>query len=257
MLPVLVGVLVVLSLRTASSEETKGSPPPAPKRQLGFKVFNNMDQPVTGNWEIVIPELPARRIVIREAVAGNPNTLVGVDAASGEELLRLTRRKEGIGYEGQMLKLLSSCGYDTLGVSEFLPLGDSAVLRFETTPPSSACPVIDGGRAGKFYAFSRKGGPLKLRAFSDISTSAVRETYSIGGDRPNAETSTELTLGGVSVDDGAELRFLRRVKAPLDGTFWIEVEAVVTPAAGSEPPRGFLKPETMRFVGSLTLNRLK
>jgi hypothetical protein len=230
---------------------------PPPHRLIGFKVFNNMDQPVTGSWVLEIPLSPARRLEISEAVSGNPDVLVGRDASSGEEILRLTRKKEGIGFDGQLSRLLSPCGYDTLSISEFLPLGDSAVLRFEMTPPSAPCAPIDSGQAGKFFVFSRKGGPVKLRAFSDISASNVRETYSIGGDRPNTEVTTDLTLGGVSVDDGAELKFIRRVKAPLDGSFWFEVEAVLSPAAGVRAPRGFLLPDSIRFVGSLTLHRAK
>jgi len=255
----LITVVALLSLNAPARGQDPNATPDqaAPRRPLGFRVFNNMDQPVAGLWEINIPEMPARRISIREAVAGNPTALVGVDPASGEELLRLVKRKEGIGFDGQLFRLFAPCGYDTLAVSEFVPLGDSAVLRFETTPPNAACPSIDSGRAGRFFAFSRRGGPLRLRAFSDISTSAVRETYSIGGDRPNAETTTELAIGGIMVEDGAELKFLRRVKAPLDGSFWIEVEAVVSSEAGSPPVRGFLKPDALRFVASLALNRVK
>jgi hypothetical protein len=230
---------------------------PAPRRPLGFKVFNNMDRPVTGTWDLEIPLSPARRLEISEAVSGNPEVLVGRDASSGEEILRLTKKKEGIGFDGQLSRLLSPCGYDTLSISEFLPLGDSAVLRFEMTPPSGPCAPIDSGQAGKFFVFSRKGGPVKLRAFTDISASNTREAYSIGGDRPNTEVTTDLTPGGVSVDDGAELKFIQRVKAPLDGSFWLEVEAVLSPAAGVRAPRGFILPESVRFVGSLTLRRAR
>lgn len=250
-------MLVSAGGTTAVQDPNAKTANPAPRRQLGFKVFNNMEQPVTGEWLLEVPEIPSRRIEIKEAVSGNPGVLVGTDMASGEEILRVARKKEGIGYEGQLSKVLSGCGFDTLTISEFLPLGDAAVLRFEVTPPSTPCAPIDSGLAGKLYLFSRRGGPLKLRAFSDISAPAVRESYSIGGDRPNAEMGTELTLSGVAVDDGAELRFLRRVKAPLDGSFWFEVEALVSPEAGVPAPRGFLKPDSTRFVGSLTLKRAR
>ena len=157
-------LFVALAIPAAAQDPNAPAPAtPAPRPPLGFKVFNNMDQPVTGLWDLDIPAMPAHRLEIKEAVAGNPNVLVGVDKGSGEELLRLTKKKEGIGYEGQLSKVLSSCGYDLLAISEFLPLGDAAVLRFEMTPPSAPCPSIDGGQAGKLYVYSRKGGPVRLR----------------------------------------------------------------------------------------------
>jgi len=242
----------------SSSDNTAASAPPsAQRRGLDFKVFTNVDRPVAGEWEIEIPDAAHAPVRIREAGAGEPGALVGVHATSGDEVLRLTRKKDGVGYEGQILKLFGSCGLDALPVVEFLPLGDAIVLRFETQLPIAPCPPIDGGRAGRLYVVSRRGGPVKLRDLSGISSPTVRDTYSIGGDRPQVEVKHEISTGGVSVEDGSEVRFLQRVKAPLDSTFWFEVEGVVSAETGVEPPRGYLRGDALRFIGSLTLKRIK
>ena len=228
-----------------------------PRRPFGLKVFTNMDRPLSGQWELEIPEAITRKIEIREPEAGKPGSLVGIDLSTSEEILRLSKKKEGIGYEGQILKVFTACGLDSLPINEFLPLGESAVLKFETQPPSAPCPPIESGRAGHFYTVSRRGGPVRLRDLSDISSPTVRETYSIGGDRPNVESSYDIPIGAVSIDDGSEVKFLQRLKAPLDSTYWFEVEAMISHEAGVEPPRGFLKSDSLRFVGSLTLKRVK
>jgi hypothetical protein len=233
------------------------SPAPPARRPLGFKVFNNMDSPITGLWDLEIPQMHTRRLELKELDPTRPGTLVGIDRETSAEVLRLNRKKQGIGFEGQLTKLFDACGFDTLPVSEFLPLGDAIVLRFLARPPEAPCPAIDGGKAGTFQAIAPRGGMVRLRDMSEISSSNVRESYSIGGDRPSAQVTTEIPLGAVSVDSGSEVHFLKRVKAPLDSSYWFEVEAVVSPEAGVSPPRGFLKAESLLFTGSLTLRRVK
>lgn len=259
LIPLLVALLAPQETQApdpnTSGPSTSGRP--AARRPLDLKLFNTMGQPLTGLWELEIPETSPRKVEIKVPEAGPPNSLVGIDTTSREEILRLTKKKEGLGYEGQLLKVLSPCGIDTLVISEFLPLGEAAVIRFESRPTSMPCPPIDGGRAGRFLAVSRDGSPIRLRDFGEISSTNVRETYSIGGDRPNVERTYEVPVGGVSVDDGAELRFLQRVKAPLDGAPWFQVEVVMAPGSESESPRGYVRTDQMRFIGSLTLKRVR
>ncbi len=252
-------LILMLTAPQAASTPDPNAPPAkeAPRRAVGFKVFNNMDRPITGLWDLEIPDLPARRIEIRELQPGLPGALVGGEPGGGEPLLRIEAKKEGIGYEGELKNVLGSCGLDSVPVTEFLPLGDSIVLRFEASPTNVACPPMDSGRAGRFFAVSPRGGPVRLRDFSEISSSRVKETYSIGGDRPNIETTYEIPLGAVSVEPGSELKFLQRVKAPLDSSYWFEVEALISPGAGVQPPRGYVSADSLRFVGSLSLKRVK
>ncbi|HEY3174767.1 MAG TPA: hypothetical protein VGK94_03305 [Candidatus Polarisedimenticolia bacterium] len=262
MLPSIVVLLALLCPNEVQTPDpnTAGAPQsgkPAARRPVDMRVFNNISEPLTGLWDLEIPDLPSRKIEMKVPEAGPPNSLVGVDLSSREEILRLTRRKQGLGYEGQLLRVLAPCGVDTLVISEFLPLGEAAVIRFETRPTSMPCPSIDGGRAGRFFAVSRGGGPVRLRDFGEISSSGVRETYSIGGDRPNVERAYEIPLGSVSVDDGVELRFIQRVKAPLDGAYWFQVEAVLAAGSQAEAPRGYLAADQIRFLGSLTLKRAR
>lgn len=263
---VLMMLAALLAQGGSQGSDPNGSGPPTegrptPRRPLDLKVFGNIDQPLAGLWALEIPESPPRRIELKPPEAGPPNSFVGIDPSTREELIRITKKKEGLGYEGQLLRVLSPCGIDTLALSEFLPLGEAAVLRFETRPTSIPCPPIDSGRAGRFLAMSRGGAPVRLRDFSEISSSGVREAYSIGGDRPNVERTYQVPLGGVILDEGTELRFLQRVKAPLDGAYWFEVEAVLAAGSGdetlAEPPRGYLPADQMRFLGSLTLKRIR
>jgi hypothetical protein len=200
-----------------------------------------------------IPSGGTRRIELAEPAA-QPGTLVGTDMDTREEVLRLQRKKEGIGYAGEMKRVFGSCGLDTLPVREFVPLGDSVQLRFETSPPEAACPPIDSGQAGRLEAFAAGGGMVRLRDLSDISSSTTREEYSIGGDRSTTESLT-YRLDAVAVEPGSEMRFRQRMKAPLDGSLWFEVEAMVSPEAGVNPPRGFVRAASLRFIGSLVMKR--
>ena len=230
---------------------------PAGRRPFDLRVFNNMEQSIIGVWDLEIPDSPPRRVELKAALTGPPGSIVGLDQTTGAQILSLMRRKEGVGYEGQLQNTFAACGIDLLPISEFLPFGDAIVLKFETRPTAAACPPLDGGRAGRFFVTSRDGGTVKLRDFGDVSSTGVRDTYSIGGDRPNVERTWSVSLGGVSVDDGAEIKFIKRVKAPLDGTYWFEVEVVLAADQGVEPPRGYLTADLIRFVGSLSLKRVR
>ncbi len=223
---------------------------------LDFKVFNSMQRPIVGAWRIAIPDAPPRRLDLKEQLPGDSRELIGVDPESGEELLRVERKKEGIGYSGQLTRVLASCGLDTLSISEFLPLGDSIVMRFQTPLTEIPCPPIDSGKAGTFEVVSRRGGPVRLHDLSDISSSSVRDAYSIGGDRAGGEASYSIPLGAVSLDPGSPVRFIQRVKSPLDGSVWFEVEAIVSGEGGEAAPRGYVKSEAVRFIGSLVLQRV-
>jgi len=245
---------LLLAVTAASPASPDPNAPAASGRPLSFRVFQNMDRPVTGRWVLDIPSGTPRRIELSEP-AGQPGTLVGVDQDSHEEVLRLQRKKEGIGYSGEMKKVFGSCGLDTLPVREFVPLGDAVQIRFETAPPDAACPPIDSGKAGRLEAFSAGGGMVRLRDLSDISSPTTREAYSIGGDRATTETTTTYRLDAVTVEPGSEMRFRQRMKAPLDGTLWFEGEAMVAPEAGVNPPRGFVRATSLRFIGSLVMKR--
>ncbi len=254
----LIALLILLMMppqdEGASDPDSQSKPS---RRDFGFKVFKDLDRPIAGLWSLEISGLPARRIEIREQVPGNPAALVGIDTEGEEELFRLAAKKEGIGYQGTLGSLFTVCGLETLPVTEFLPLGDSIVLKFEASPTILPCPPIDSGEVGRFVAVSTGGAPIKLRDFSEISSSSAREAYSIGGERSDAEVSYRVPIDAVSIDPGSELKFMQRLKAPLDGSYWFEMEVVLAPGTGVEPPRGYVTASALQFVGSLTLKRAK
>jgi hypothetical protein len=245
----------VLVLAQAAGSPAADDPNAAPRPPLSFRVFQNMDKPITGRWVLEIPSGQPRRIELKELVAGQPRALVGLDLETREEVLRLDRKEEGIGYAGELKKVFGPCGLEAVAVREFVGLGDTIHMRFETTPPLTSCPPIDSGQAGKLEGFTPGGGTIRLRDLSDISSPTTRDEYSIGGDRATTETLT-YRLDAVSIDAGTELKMRQRMKAPLDGSIWFEVEPVIAPEAGVNPPRGFLKASNLRFIGSLTLQRL-
>lgn len=229
----------------ASSEEPK-------RPSLDFKVFNQMDRPITGTWRLEVPETGTRVIELTEVTPGNSSALLGVEKGSGTKILRLDRKKEGIGYSGLMHEVFRDCGFDPLPIDEFVSLGNAIVLRFTTEPRELPCPPFDGGQAGRLEVVSAGGGPVPLYDLSGISDDTIRSTYSIGGDRPVAQGATGIN---VLVDPGTEVRFLKRVKSPLDGTFWFEVEVPI-PGQGGPAPRGHVKKDSLKFIGSLSLERV-
>ena len=248
-------MLLLLFADDAKSPDAN-APEEKPRPRLGFKVFNDLDKPVTGLWSLSAPGMPSLVIEIREKTTGRTDALVGVEAGTGKEILQLRSKEEGIGFEGTLAGVLDGCELKSVPVTEFLPLGNSIVLKFVTAPTDVPCPPIDSGAIGRFFAVPSPGqSAVRLRDFSEISSTSVRETYSIGGER-QTEVTQVIPLGAVSVEAESELIFLRRIKAPLEGTYWFEVEAVLLEgAAGVDPPRGFVPAPALRFEGSLTLQR--
>lgn len=240
--------------------------PAPPRRTLNLRLFEGDDRPITGLWTLILKGMPERTIEIAHLQEGNPNALTGRDVATKEEILRLDRKPEGIGYTGHLQKVLLPCGVEQVPVSEFVPIGDAVVVTFLARPTEAACPPIDETGGGRLLIMSQGGGPVKLRSLNDLSSSRIRTEYNIGGDADGRNTNTTDTqvsyaipLGGsLSVDPGTEVSFVRRMRAPLDGTYWFEVEV---PLAGGQegmtPPRGFLKADALQFVGSVTLKRAR
>lgn len=254
----MIALLAIVLMALAAADTPPPTDPNAapPRPRLGFKVFKDMDRPLAGLWDLEMPAGRPRRIELKELVPGNTAALVGVDPENGLELMRLERRIEGIGYHGQMMRVFSDCGLEVLGISEFLPLGEAIVIRFETLLPEGACPPLDGGEAGKLRIFSPGGATVRLRDLSEISGPAVREAYGIGGERQTTSTNY-YSLTGVSLEPGSEVRFLQRVRTPLDRSLWFEVEAIMAAESGITPPRGFVKGDALRLSGSLALKRAR
>jgi hypothetical protein len=260
----MMNLLLILALLVAQDAPADPNAAPAPpaRRSLNLRFFDGDDRPVTGQWTLTLGGMPDRIIEIVHVQEGNPNALVGRDIATKEEVLRLERKPEGIGYTGQLQKVLLPCGLEQVPVSEFVPIGDAVVVTFLARPTESACSPIDEPGNGRFKVMSPSGGPVKLRSLSDLSSSRVKTEYNIGGDADGRNTTdTQVTYsvpigGALSVDPGTEVSFVRRLRAPLDGTYWFEIEI---PLAGGQegmaPPRGFLKADSLQFVGSLTLKR--
>jgi hypothetical protein len=260
--------LLLLLLALFAPQDSTADPnaaPSAPTRpKLNLRLFQGDDRPVTGQWTLALKGMPDRVIDIAYLQEGNPNALVGKDVATKEEVLRLDRKTEGIGFTGHLQKVLLSCGVEQVPVTEFVPIGDAIVVNFLARPTEAACPPFDEEGGGHFEIVSHGGGPVKLRNLNDLSSQRIKTEYNLGGDAEGRNTTaTEVTssvpLGGsLSVDPGTEVHFVRRLRAPLDGTYWFEVAVPLAGGQeGMEPPRGFLKAESLQFVGSVTLKRAR
>lgn len=257
-------LILLLALLAPQDAPADANAPATPRRSLNLRLFQGEDRPVTGAWVLALKGMPERTIDIAYIQPGNPDALVGRDPATREEVLRLDRKAEGIGYTGHLQKVLGPCGLEQVLVSEFVPIGDAVVVTYLARPTEAACPPIDEPGGGRFQVVSPGGTPVKLRSLGDLSSARVKSEYNIGGDiEARNATSTQvnyaLPLGGaLSVDPGTEVSFVRRLRAPLDGTYWFEIEV---PLAGVQegvaPPRGFLKAESLQFVGSVTLKRAR
>lgn len=250
-------MLLLLASPSAGGADPNGeghSPRPA----LDFHVFRGIDATLPGLWDLEIPRGPKRRLEIKYIDADDPRALVGIDVSAHQEILRLEKKKKGIGYEGYLMKVLGACGFDQVTVSDFVLLGDAIALKFVVHPTPVACPAIDNSELGYFTVVSPSGEAVRLRDHTDLSSPNIKNTYSIGGDRPNVQVSAlVIPLGAVAVEPGTKVKFLRRFKAPLDGRFWFQVEVPLAEGSLTPPPQGYLKAEALQFVGSFMLKRVE
>src|SRR5262249_42660903 len=217
---------------------------------LDFKVLK-ADQPVTGVWEFLNPEDGSRRqIEIRPSGAGD-GTMIGTGVPGGARLLSLSPKSEGIGYRGELLHLLASCGQDRVLISDFVPFGDRVLVQLETKPSSIPCPFLETPETAKYFV-APSVNPVRLRAIGEITSERTREQIGLGGQPGGA--STPIVGDAVSVEGGTERRYKGKARA-MDGSVWIELEGLTAPQAGAEPPRGYLLAESLRVAATLTLSR--
>jgi len=210
-----------------------------------------MDQPITGPWEIADSVgLPGKTIEIRED-PGVKGALVGALVPEGTQVLSITPKKEGIGYQGEVSVLLKSCGQDRVTISDFLPLGDRIIVRLDAKPPLVACPFLESAETARWFV-APSSAPVRLMGLGEIASEKGREQMGIGS-QPG-QPSSPVTADTVLLESGSEMKFAGRTRS-LDGAIWIEVEARLSPAAGIEPPRGFLLPDQLRVAATLTLTR--
>ncbi|HXI02890.1 MAG TPA: hypothetical protein VNI57_06895 [Candidatus Saccharimonadales bacterium] len=252
-----VPVLAVLLLVAASvaAAQTTGRQPAAPGKKLSplnFKVFRS-DQPLEGAYRFTDPVSGKAQVLDLKDAPGDQQGLVGVIREGGREILSLTPKKEGLGYEGFVLGLLRSCGQDKVKISDLLPLGGKIIVRMEARPPETPCPFLED-RSKAHLVVAPAPRPVHLRNAKEIVTDEVREQIGLGG-QPHGP-STPILADAVSVDGGTEMKYVGRTRG-LDGTIWIEVEAIVSPAPGIEPPRGFLRPDELNVDATLTLERIE
>jgi hypothetical protein len=221
---------------------------PPPGGRIDFKVFKS-DQPVTGVYTFTGPlDGKPARLEIRDSRA-EPGGLVGILIATGEEILTLSPKKEGLGYQGEVRRILVACGEDRLAVTDFLPLGGQVLLRFEAKPPTTPCPYLEGPPSTRWF-LGPTTNPIQLKAAGEITSDRSREQIGLGSQLGGGA----VTSSTVYVEGGTEVKFLGRARS-LDGSMWIEVEALTSPAAGFEPPRGYLPADKLRVSATLTLVR--
>jgi hypothetical protein len=233
----------------AEDAQEPAKPPSATRPPLDFHVLKT-DKPVTGPWEFADPVSGARRVLdLRPASSGAG--LAGVQRDDGREVLALAPKSEGIGYQGELKILLAPCGQESVPVSDFLPIGDQVLVRLEARPPEAGCPFLEDPQTAR-WVVAPAAGPVRLRGLGEITSEKTREQIGLGG-HPGGTPSPRLA-DAVSVEPGAEMKYLGRVRS-LDGSIWMEVEAVVSPGAGIEPPRGYLPAESLRVAATLTLLR--
>lgn len=251
----LVLAVLLLAAASAAAAQTTGRHPAAPGKKLSplnFKVFRS-DQPLEGAYRFTDPVSGKTQILDLKDASGDEPGLVGVIREGGRKVLSLTPKKEGLGYEGFVLGLLRSCGQDKVRISDILPLGGKVIVRMEARPPETPCPFLED-RTTSHLVVAPAARPVHLRNAKEIVTDEVREQIGLGG-QPHGP-STPILADAVSVDGGTEMKYVGRTRG-LDGTVWIEVEAIVSPAAGIEPPRGYLRPEELNVDASLTLERIE
>ncbi len=233
-----------------------GAPPAAgpAKPRLSpddYKVFG-AGEPLPGSYRLVHPVTDETLVVVVGAAPEGEEGLVGTIAGGGARILTLRPVKDGVGWEGEVVGLLSACGQDRVAISGLLPLGDKVILRVEARPPELPCAFLED-RSRTRLVVGPTASPIPLRNAREIVSESTREKIGLAG-QPGG-TPSPIVAGSVSVEGGTELRFIGRTRS-LDGSVWIEVEALVSPAPGIEAPRGFVRAGELRMDGSLTLERI-
>jgi hypothetical protein len=231
-----------------------GAEPPLMKAKapVDFKVFK-MGLPATGLWSFIDPASGAKRSVEIRQAPGARGGLLGVLPESGEEILSLDPKTEGIGFSGSLEGLLARCGQDRVPVSDFLPLGDEIMVKLEAKAPVVACPFLENPESARYFV-AASPNQIRLRAIGEITSERTREQIGLAG-QPGG-TPTPKVADALYAESGAEMLYRGRVRS-LDGSIWIEVEGRVSPAPGIEPPRGYLPPESLRVAAALTLTRVQ
>jgi hypothetical protein len=241
------GVCLLLAAAPATAQTKPASRPP-----LDFKVLK-VDQPLTGLWEFASPEDGSiRRLEIKDGGAGD-GVLVGTLVPEGTQVLRLTPKTDGIGYRGEIQRLLVQCGQERVAISDFVPFGDRILLHLDTRPAQIPCPFLENPSTARYF-IAATVNPVRLRGAGEITSERTREQIGLGG-QPGGP-SNPIVSDAVSVEGGTEMRYKGRIRS-LDGSVWVEVEGIVSPAVGAEPPRGFLLAENLRVSATLTLSRPK
>lgn len=215
-----------------------------------FKVFQ-ADLPVTGLFEFQDPVTgESRRLEIRPHPEGG-GRLAGYLLPDRTEILTLNPRRQGVGYEGLLHRLLAGCQQEAVAVSEFLPLGNQIILRLDVPPPETPCPFLEDP-ANVHLVVAPTDSPIPFRSKREIVSERTRSEMGLEGLR--GTSASPILADSVRVEGGTELRFIGRVRG-LDGEVWIQVEPALAPAPGVDPPRGFMKPEELRLAASITLER--
>jgi hypothetical protein len=247
-------LLPLVSLVPAQSDDEEAEEEKSrPRLSIGdFKVFK-VDQPVTGKYAFTHPATWVERTleILRGTEPGQ--ALKGVLIPDGTEILSLYSRSGSVGYQGELIGLLEGCGQERVPITEFLPLGDKVIVRLDALPPESSCPFLeDPANARLVVAPTDK--PIRLRGAGEITSTASRSQIGLDGMRRTS--ATPIVADAVLVEGGTELKFVGRMRG-LDGSVWIEVEAMISPAPGIEPPRGYMMVDELRIAASMTLVRTK
>jgi hypothetical protein len=250
---VLATLLLALTLGSGSMAQDSENKPAGSKLNLGnLRVFQ-VDQPMTGSYRFEDPESgDLLAIEIREEKPGS-RRLVGVMAPDDREVLTLAPLKNGVGYEGTLRYIFSFCGQHRVPVTDLLPLGDQLVIRVDADPPASPCPYLENPENARLIV-APAPRPVRLLGLGDISSAKTREQIGLDG-QVRSGGGTPILASTVLVEGGTELKFVGRTRG-LDGSIWIEVETLVSPAPGVDPPRGYVRPGQVRVAATITLRRV-
>lgn len=248
----LVAGLVLLAAAGGGRAAEEPAKEPSRLAPEAFRVFK-VDQPVTGRFTLKDPIAGGQLAIQIRASKPDGSELTGTLLPEGREVLTLTARSDGLGYDGTLRELLKACGQDRVPVTDFLPLGDQIIVRMDARPPEAPCPFLESPQTATLIV-APSARPVRLFAPGDISSPASRSQLGLEG-QPGGPSSP-IVADAVLVEGGTEMKFVGRARG-LDGSIWIEVEAIVSPAPGVEPPRGYLKPDQLRVAASLTLVRTR